>query len=63
MRRVKLEYKNLKPTGTAVKDAVKDLGKPFTEVERSVQNVVVIVPADWKEEDVEKAVTSGIRLK
>lgn len=63
VRRVKLEYKNLKSTGKDVKDAVKDLQKPFTEVVRSVQNVVVIVPADWKEEDIEKAVTSGIRLK
>ena len=34
----------------------------MTEVERSIHNVVVIVPVDWAQEDVEKAVQEDIHL-
>ena len=63
VRRVTLQYKNLKPTGTSPTKANNDLRKTtFSETERSVQNVVVIVPSDWSPEDIDTAVTSGIGL-
>ena len=55
VRRVTLIYKNPE-AGTSIQE-----GKKYVEVERSVQNVVVIVPADWTFEDTEAAVTSGLR--
>ena len=63
VRRVKLEYKNLQQTGN-VRSAVEDLKKTkFTEVERSIHNIAVIVPVDWSQEDTEAAVTSGLQFK
>lgn len=57
VRRVLLQYKN-------VPDSTTDLNKlKFKETERSVHNIAVIVPVDWKPEDIETAVTSGIALK
>jgi len=64
VRRVKLEYKNLQPTGSSVSQAVKDLqSREFQETERSIHNVAVIVPADWTDEEIETAVTSGLNYK
>jgi hypothetical protein len=56
IRRVILEYKNV--------DSHTDLKKAkFKETERSIHSLVVIVPADWTEEDVEKAVRGGLQKK
>lgn len=49
VRSVKLKYKSVG-------------GEGLTEVERSIHNVVVIVPVDWAQEDVEKAVQEDIHL-
>lgn len=50
VRRVKLEYRNPNQ-------------KKFTEVERSIHTIAVIVPADWSQEETEAAVTSGLQFK
>ena len=48
VRRVEIEYKNAKPD----EEAKKYLGTPFIHVQRPVQRLVVICPADdiftWK---------------
>ena len=63
VRRVTLIYKNLKETGKDVNSAVRDLqSTKFSETERSVQNIAVIVPADWTEPDIEEAVTQGLKV-
>ena len=63
VRRIKLSYKNMKPTGTNVAKAQDDLkNSSFSETERCVQNIVVIVPADWSAEEIDDAVTTGIGL-
>ena len=63
VRRVTLIYKNLKPTGTCPKKADKDLkGATFSETDRCIQNIIVIVPSDYSPEDIDAAVTSGIGL-
>lgn len=63
VRRVTLEYKNLKESGD-ISNSVTDLKKTrFTTVERSIQNIAVIVPADWSQKDIELEVTSGLELK
>lgn len=49
IRRVKLLYKN---PGSS----------KFSETERCIQNIVVIVPNDWKEEDVEAAVLQDLQV-
>ena len=56
VRRVLLEYKN------SGQGQHQDQGK-FKETERSIHNVVVIVPVDWKAEEIEQAVVEGIRRK
>jgi len=56
VRRVRLEYKNVGP-GTDLQ------GAKFRETERSIHSLVVIVPADWKEEDCEEAVHQGRQEK
>jgi hypothetical protein len=54
VRRVILKYKNV--------DHHSDLKEvKFKETERSIHSLVVIVPADWKEEEVADAVTHGIQ--
>ena len=64
VRRIKLVYKNLHPTGTSGTKAKEDLKKSsYYETERCVQNVVVIVPVDWSQEDADAAVTQGISFK
>ena len=63
VRRVTLVYKNLDETGKDVSKAVQDLQKTeFSETERSVQNIAVIVPADWKDKEIEEAVTQGLKV-
>jgi hypothetical protein len=63
VRRVTLIYKNLKPTGTCPKKAKKDLqAATYSETDRCIQNIIVIVPSDYSAEDVDAAVTSGIGL-
>ena len=63
VRRVKIGYKNLQPTGHNMKNAVDDLKKTkFSETERCVQNIVVIVPVDVSQEEMDIAVTQGIGL-
>ena len=63
VRRITVIYKNLADTGTDVKKAKSDLKKStFSETERCIQNVVVIVPVDWTAEDIDSAVTKGIGL-
>ena len=62
VRRITLQYKNLKSTGCDSKKAMSDLkNTTFSETERCVQNVVVIVPADWKTEEIDAAVSLGIK--
>jgi len=57
VRRVLLQYKN-------IPDSSVDVSKlKFKETERSIHNIAVIVPVDWKPEDIEIAVTSGIAYK
>ena len=63
VRRVTLEYKNLNESGD-ISRSVTDLKKArFITVERSIQNIAVIVPADWRQKDIELEVTSGLKLK
>ena len=63
VRRIKVAYKNLQDTGKSVNDATKDLKRSrFSETERSVQNIVVIVPADWKDDDIEAAVLQDLKV-
>ena len=63
VRRIKVVYKNLKDTGKSVNDATVDLKKSrFSETERSVQNIVVIVPADWKDDEIEAAVLQDLKV-
>ncbi len=50
VRRAVLEYKNRGEDGAG-----------FRYTDRSVHSLVVIVPADWSEEDVEQAVCDGVR--
>ena len=52
VRRVILEYKNVK-AGVPVEQM------RFRETERSIHNLVVIVPVDWTPEQIEEAVMSG----
>ena len=56
VRRVVIEYKNVDGDPATCK-------APFRETERSIHNVAVIVPVDWKSEDIETAVTSGMKYK
>ena len=61
VRRVTVAYKNLSPTGSSLKQATQDLKKTaFSETERCVQNIVVIVPVDWSQEEQDIAVSSGL---
>jgi Family of unknown function (DUF5641) len=53
VRKVILVYKNI-GSDKAVQEA------KFKETERSVHNLVVIVPADWAPDEVEEAVAGGI---
>lgn len=54
VRRIFVKYKNI--------DADTDLKKvKFHETERSVQNVSVLVPVDWSQEDIEVEVMKGLR--
>ncbi len=53
VRRVLLEYRS------PGQGQPQDQGK-LKETERSIHNVVVIVPVDWKAEDVEQAVVDGM---
>ena len=64
VRRIKLAYKNLQNTGANISKAKDDLKKhtKFSETERCVQNIVVIVPVDWSEEEMDTAVSTGIGL-
>ena len=56
VRRVTVKYKNV--------DASTALEKlKFRETERSIHNIAVIVPADWKEEEIESAVVSGMEYR
>ena len=56
VRRVILQYKNL-----GEKSKLK--GAKFSETERSIHNIAVIVPVDWKDKEIEEAVTQGIQYK
>lgn len=47
VRSIKVKYKN-------------EDKKSFTEVERSIHNVVVVVPVDWDKGDAEKAVQEDV---
>lgn len=63
VRRVKLLYKILDDGRTLPAEAAEDLKKAkFQETERSVQNIVVIVPSDWKEQDIEDAVLEDLKV-
>ena len=63
VREVTLNYKNLEETRKDVKKAVHNLlSTKFSETERSVQNIAVIVPADWQENEIEDAVTQGLKV-
>ena len=64
VRRVLLEYKNLPEAENQMKNVKRDLkNAKFTEIERAIQNIVVIVPADWSDSEIEKAVTQDLRMK
>ena len=64
VRRITLEYKNLSSTGTNQDVASKDLkSTPFSTTERSIHNVVVIVPVDWKPDEIEAVVTAEQSLE
>ena len=55
VRRAVLEYKNT--------EAGSDLTKAkFKETERSIHSLVVIVPVNWKEEEIQESVKNGIQL-
>lgn len=51
VRSVKMKYKNVGKNGKMAQ---------FTEIERSVHTVVVVVPVDWKQEAVENAVVEDM---
>ena len=53
VRQVTLEYKNNSP-GVNLKST------PFMKTERSIHNIAVLVPVDWKQEDIEKAVNEDL---
>ena len=57
VRRVKLIYKRL----NCDKESLK-VKSSFTEIERAVQNLAVIVPVDWSDFNIEKEVTKGVKL-
>lgn len=55
VRKVVVKYKNV--------TCDSDLKKlKFHETERSVQNIVVLVPVDWNPDEVEQAVVSGMKV-
>ena len=63
VRRVKLIYKNLDSEKTKPMEVTKELKKvKFAETERSVQNIVVIVPNDWSESEIEAAVLTDLKV-
>jgi hypothetical protein len=53
IRTVVFQYKNVE-TGTTLSKA------KFKETERSIHNVVIIVPVDWSPEEIEDAVADGL---
>ena len=53
VRQVTLEYKNNSP-GVNLKST------PFMKTERSIHNIAVLVPVDWKHEDIEQAVNEDL---
>ena len=56
VRRVLLSYKNV--------DGSSDYkGYINKETERSIHNIIVITPVDWKEEDVEAAITTDLNIR
>ena len=64
VRRVVIQYKNLAETGRDLGRAETDLRRArFMETERSIHNIAVIVPVDWTEQNIEAAVTQGLKYK
>ena len=64
VRRVVIQYKNLAETGKDLGRAEIDLKRVrFSETERSIHNIAVIVPVDWTEQNIEKAVKQGQKYK
>ena len=64
IRKVTLEYKNLDNTGTNVNAADQSLkNSTFNTTERSIQNIVVIVPVDWEPDVIEETITKELGLK
>ena len=56
VRRVLLSYKNV--------DGSSDYkGYINKETERSIHNIIVITPVDWKEEDIEAAITTDLNIR
>ena len=64
VRRITVIYKNVKDSGVNVKQASQTLKTAQEqEMKSSIQNVAVIVPIDWSEEDAMSAVTNAVQFK
>ena len=64
VRRITVTFKNVKDSGVNIKQAGQTLkSAQVQEMKTSIQNVVVIVPVDWSEEEAMSAVSNAVQFK